>query len=107
LKTFVIYALAEPKTGVVRYVGRTQNLPERYAQHCRGTHCTAAWVRTLEARPVLVVLQTISAPAYVDADVLSRACETKWIKRFRRTIFNRYKRESFPVVWDALVNPGE
>lgn len=104
---FEIYALVDPVTGIVRYVGRTQNLISRYAQHCRGTPCTAAWVASLTSRPVLVRLQTVTAKSYLDADVLARACETKWIKRFRRTVINRYKRESFPVVWDALVNIEE
>jgi hypothetical protein len=59
-------------------------------------------VRSLSAKPVLVVLEELSGPDVVRA---AYACETKWIKRFRRTVINESTRDTGPAVWDSLVNP--
>lgn len=49
-----IYALTDPITDEVRYIGRTSNLQERYAQHCGATGWTGskklvAWQRTRDS----------------------------------------------------------
>ncbi len=38
---------------------------------------------------------------------LSTFAETKWIKRFRRTLVNKRTRDNAPLIWDSLVNPTE
>jgi hypothetical protein len=38
-----------------------------------------------------------------DKTPVALAAETKWIKRFRRTLLNRLMRENSPVAWDSLV----
>jgi predicted GIY-YIG superfamily endonuclease len=97
-----VYGLIDPTTRLVRYVGQTRNMSQRYEQHCRGRQkCTGAWVRSLSTKPVLVVLEVLTGP-----DVLrdSYASETKWIKRFRRTVINERTRDTGPGTWDRLIN---
>jgi NUMOD3 motif len=57
-----IYALADPRTGAVRYIGKSVRIPQRYSEHCRGNlRGSGAWVRMLygatQRRPRLVVLE--------------------------------------------------
>jgi predicted GIY-YIG superfamily endonuclease len=98
-----IYALVDPTTRIVRYVGQTANLQERYALHCSGKEATTGeWVRSLVwVKPFLLILDTITDSAKVTAT------ETKWIKRFRRTVLNKKRRNNDRATWDSLVNPGE
>ena len=102
-----IYALVDPKTHIVRYVGQTQQLDQRYAVHCSGSAgCTAAWVKSLAPlKPVLVLLAEVGHP-YWDSYPATE-CETKWIKRFRRTVLNERTRKNSPSPWDRLTNPDE
>jgi hypothetical protein len=107
-----IYALVDPQTHVVRYVGKTkQPLEARYQNHASG-NCkgTAAWVHTLSAPPVLILLETgeerrIRRLGIESGTIAASAfAETKWIKRFRRTVINALTRESSPTTWDWLRN---
>ena len=97
-----VYGLIDPTTRLVRYVGQTRDVSKRYEQHCRGRQpCTGAWVRSLSTKPASVVLEVLSGPDVLRA---SFACETKWIKRFRKTVINERTRDTCPAVWDILVN---
>ena len=98
-----VYGLVCPASHVVRYVGQTTCLDKRYRQHCRGHKATSEWTQTLAAHPALVLLETVHAPGN-ELLRAARVAETKWIKRFRRTVINKYTRENNPKVWDALVN---
>ncbi len=114
---FHIYALVDPTTCLVRYVGQTTQEPAmRHRQHCGGNDpATGDWVRPLSAPPNLVLLESgeecrvvIGAkgkrkPRAVMVSAAARA-EVKWVKRFRRTILNKHTRLVCAVVWDQLTN---
>jgi hypothetical protein len=102
-----VYGLIDPASHLVRYVGQTRALVERYAEHRRGavpaTHDWVCWLTATGSMPVLVVLANVECSGS-DMPREVQACETKWIKRFRRTLLNRCTRDNCPAVWDALVN---
>lgn len=107
-----IYALVDPLSHLVRYVGQTTNLDARYLSHCSGKDkCTGEWVRSLPQSPTLVILQTVEHKKVKRNELPditeTIAVETKWLKRFRRTIINKRTRENSRTTWDWLVNPGE
>jgi len=77
-----IYALADPRTGVVRYVGKAVNITARYRQHCKGgDQNPGPWVAWLwqvtRRRPLLIVLQLCAR-----GDLADR--ERWWIAEHRR-----------------------
>ena len=113
--THIIYALADPNTHHVRYVGKTSQTALRRLQH----HLSAArrgvpgplyvWIRSLTPRlPLLIVLQEIDGvvgrlrcPGGYENAIA--AAETKWMKRFERSgIFNLIMRDS--LAYRRLVN---
>lgn len=62
MRTFLIYGLADPRDGRIRYVGATDNIRRRYKVHLRGQGVkrSARWIRELAGRgllPSLVYLQ--------------------------------------------------
>lgn len=113
-----IYALVDPTSHLVRYVGQAADLQQRYRSHCAGyeSNTTSAWVKSLHQPPILVILETIE-----DADKrrhfrgvrnehgvrICTVAETKWIKRFRRTLLNKNQRLNSAATWDWLINPDE
>lgn len=112
--THIIYALADPDTHQVRYVGRTgQTAQQRLSHHlgaARRGHTAPVydWIRGLAPRvPLLIILQElrnqkIALPDGVYESTVE-AAETKWMKRFERSqLFNRIKRHS--RVYRRLVN---
>ncbi|MGE5113602.1 MAG: GIY-YIG nuclease family protein [Acidobacteriaceae bacterium] len=107
MSTSCVYALVDPNTHLVRYVGQTQELEQRYALHCSASGgCTAEWVQSLvPLKPVLVLLAEVEHPDFDNYPVTE--AETKWIKRFRRTILNVRTRQNSPSTWDRLTNPDE
>lgn len=81
---WTVYALSDPSTGLIRYVGiTTRTLSSRVSEHiynstCRRTHC-ASWVKSLTRkglRPVPLVLETGDGAGWADA-------ERKWIASYR------------------------
>ena len=63
-----IYGLADPETGLVRYVGKSVNLPSRYAEHLRAGDRSyrANWIRSLDKRglvPSLVIIDVVEEGA--------------------------------------------
>jgi len=110
--TAYIYALVDPLSHLVRYVGQTTNLDARYLSHCSGKDkCTGEWVRSLPQSPTLVILQTVEHKKVKRNELPditeTIAVETKWLKRFRRTIINKRTRENSVHTWDCLTNPDE
>jgi hypothetical protein len=112
-----VYALVDPESHLVRYVGQTTDVIKRYREHCSGKSHTGDWVRSLTAPPQLVILETVSdclvrVPGSTgknnnkDFVKLGVSTETKWLKRFRRTVINRRMRDNSRTTWDWLVNPG-
>lgn len=112
--TGYVYALVNPLTHLVRYVGQTTDIDKRYRSHCSGKDVgTSDWVRSMRQSPILVILETVehrtvpckgSGAGSLNATTIA---ETKWIKRFRRTILNTRTRENSATTWDWLKNPDE
>jgi hypothetical protein len=84
--TVYIYALADPNTGQIRYVGKTIEPRRRFATHCRGDKADvhshrARWIAKLKAnglKPVLHILETVEDARWQEA-------ECKWIAFYRST----------------------
>lgn len=72
-----IYALADPITDEVRYVGKADNVKERYASHIRetksGKHSYKCnWIQQLldsEQMPKLIVLEEVSQDEWKKAEI--------------------------------------
>lgn len=84
-RTAFIYGLADPRTGEIRYVGRTVNLRHRTRRHLRvaGTESPSLyrdrWIKQLLSEGLefnLIVLETID-------ESQSGEAETKWIAKLR------------------------
>lgn len=79
---YAIYALTDPRTGYVRYVGMSQDVESRFRQHCHATSCNPRkdrWMGELLALgmiPVLSILETIHG--YYNA----LACEGQWVRLY-------------------------
>ena len=113
-RIITIYALVDPETHLVRYVGKTVKLAVRHKEHCSGADpATGVWVRSVSRPPQLLILETLADAIVSRPGPGSRynrtgmMAETKWLKRFRRTVINRDLRDNSPIVWDWLTNPGE
>lgn len=83
-RTGVIYALSDPRTGAVRYVGWTINLRTRIRDHLKpsrlaGTQRRDRWLKALGSaglQPSVIILEHVAADW--------AAAERKWITHFRR-----------------------
>jgi GIY-YIG catalytic domain len=91
----LIYALTDPESDEVRYIGRTRHLMRRYARHLlkrRGAPDKVRWLQELEQKrrlPGVVVLEEV-APEDVEAR------ERWWIAHYRQRgaqLLNRKARE--------------
>src|SRR5437016_4412979 len=77
-----IYALVDPFTGEVRYIGETINLASRYRGHMGTAYCNLEkpeWVCGCILRgkkPIMIVLETVRGAG---SDT-----ERKWIRHFER-----------------------
>ena len=79
-----IYALIDPRTALVRYVGQTTNLKERYYQHCSSTTLrktyVGCWLKSLWVLDIKPILEVLS----VETEETWRRGEQFWILYFRR-----------------------
>jgi hypothetical protein len=110
----IIYALVDPNTHQVRYVGRTnQTAVQRLGHHLgvarRGSpRVVYDWIRSLlPEQPLLVILEegikvlTMGSNHKWSTD---HAAETKWMKRFERSqLLCEIPRHS--QTYKSLVNP--
>lgn len=79
-----IYTLSDPRTGKVRYVGKTFNPQGRLYDHCKAQGSThkACWIKALKAAglaPDMDIVDMVAADqeqAFFDA-------ESRWIETFR------------------------
>lgn len=97
-----VYALCEPETGGIRYIGKTNNAAHRLRGHCKPAHtdrsARAVWIRALRVRgvrPSLIILESCSG------DRAARAAERSWITTYRNDGCNllngRHKTTPAPV----------
>ncbi len=95
MQTEHIYALVDPGTRRVRYVGRTSlPLTKRLAQHIGaanrgdGSNSLHAWIRSICYEPIIVLLDTVEVHERSLAggkyENTASSAEVKWIKRFER-----------------------
>jgi len=76
-----IYALCDPRDDVIRYVGRTVNLKDRYRSHLRakwGTH-RCCWIKGLKEiglKPKMIVLEVVD-------ESKCRSAEMWWIAHLK------------------------
>lgn len=77
MKTTFIYALCEPGTRTVRYIGMTKNLKSRFGQHCKrptatlGTHL-GHWLgslRSADKKPTMIQLSEVGADAGPEEEI--------------------------------------
>jgi hypothetical protein len=84
-RTTFIYALVDPRTGYVRYVGKANDPKNRYSRHLayyvleRGDRRTTSWIKELLAidlKPTLKILDEVPFSGWQDF-------EKRWIAYFR------------------------
>lgn len=80
MNTF-IYALCDPDTKTVRYVGKSDNPQGRYYNHIKDKHRThkVAWINKLKSqgkKPILTILEEIGHEYWEE-------CEKKWISFYK------------------------
>jgi hypothetical protein len=93
-----IYALVDPLTHQIRYVGRTgKTLDQRLADHIGAARRNMRrpvydWIRQLATKPIILELQVLDHPRRIGPPgsnlyhSTAQSCETKWMKRFERSL---------------------
>jgi hypothetical protein len=79
-----IYALTDPRTGIVRYIGASKNPQKRLQQHlCNNDGASSIlkedWINELkksQLKPLLIILEEIKS-------IDQKESETKWILFYR------------------------
>ena len=100
-KQYHIYALADPRDNLVRYVGITTDTKYRYRQHSRGGYNRSIWrwARELEhvgMSPVMHIVETINREAETSDDTFKQIVserEAYWIGEYLRlgaSLFNTF-----------------
>ena len=87
-----IYALKDPRNGIVKYVGRTSNIKTRYRKHLSSKKSLQKdiWIGELKAcglEPEVIILEKVDRRHVIKS-------EMKWIKHYRKDheLFNGEKR---------------
>lgn len=78
----VIYRLVDPRTRKIRYIGATQDIYARFAQHARCTGNNArknAWIQDLKDSNELIVMEKLEE---VQTSVEAREREAYWIHHY-------------------------
>jgi hypothetical protein len=73
-----IYGLVDPRSGAVRYVGKTVNPRDRFTSHCRPSAKlpnVRAWVAELHSQGLKPTLEVLERVHQADSD----ASEMRWI----------------------------
>jgi hypothetical protein len=79
---FVIYALIDPRSTSVRYVGYSNDLTERLITHLRGNEVNRAknaWILELRSLGLVPICRTLET---VDSERQARERERAWIDGF-------------------------
>lgn len=77
---YSVYALLDPTTNEIKYIGQTNNLEKRYEQHLRPISLKNIWIHELRwksQKPKLEILQKCSS------EKMAIARERHWIKFYR------------------------
>lgn len=84
LRKVIIYTLADPRTGEVRYVGKTENLKSRFYSHLRdhGLNYKCRWVKSLLKCGILPNIEVLEEIESSD-DSDWQECESFWISYLR------------------------
>lgn len=82
-----IYALVDPETNVVRYVGRTRgSLSQRFSKHIRErAEEKERWLQSLKTPPQIQLLEIVP----VSEEVFS---EERWMARKHGALVNAFRR---------------
>jgi hypothetical protein len=75
-----IYALIDPRTDAIRYIGKSANPDVRYASHCTASsplRAVRAWITELAKRKLRPRLRLLEVVPAASAD----ATEARWIAR--------------------------
>lgn len=81
--TVMIYALCDPKTEAIRYIGKANNLQRRMACHkyeamsTSNTTWKAKWLRSIGCKPLVKVLEEVPFERWEEV-------ERRWIAEARR-----------------------
>lgn len=81
---YTVYALIDPRSHAVRYVGITNNVYERFKQHirCNGVNAGKdAWIQDLQSQQHMVIMQTLEQVETADQ---ARIQERYWIRHYDR-----------------------
>lgn len=84
-----IYTLADPRTGEIRYVGKTVDIDNRIRQHIQcGKRChSASWIKNLKASGVNPIIEVVES--FINAEESEwQEAERFWIESFRHMGFN-------------------
>ena len=82
-----IYALCDPDTSIVRYIGKSDNPQKRYPRHLKDQKSThkVNWINKLKSqnkKPVLKFIEKIKKPFWEET-------EKKWIAHYRHIYGNK------------------
>lgn len=80
---YTVYALIDPRDYTIRYIGITNDVYDRFAQHLRpdGTNPEKdAWIAELRAANVMLIMKTLETVGTVEQ---ARERETHWIHHHR------------------------
>lgn len=89
-----VYLLKCPLTNEVKYVGVSMNPKVRFRAHLNefGNKAKREWVQSLKSEGILPIMEIVDS-CEKRADVA--ALEDKYIKLYRKTIFNSKSRNNF------------
>lgn len=78
-----VYALRDPRTHAIHYVGITMRIKQRYAAHLRpsGTTAKDKWIQELQAAGAFPQMELLEEGQGGDG---GRAAEARWILKMRR-----------------------
>lgn len=81
-----VYLLRDPTNGIVRYVGKSKNIEQRYKQHCMSRASNqrlSRWIEELHHLGLRPVIERVKVPI----TALERV-ENMYIRRHFATVFN-------------------
>ncbi len=80
---FTVYALVDPRNGLVRYIGITDDVYRRFREHiaCDGRNRSKdAWIDGLKHAQMMLIMQTLEAVETVEQ---AREQEKYWVQHYR------------------------